>query len=378
MSEELPILLAGPIIRRVTRSLSYLWLATSMPVSSATVELFVLKRSRGQATIRIPLPVRSDLETVQLGARLFVTIVGFQPRSRGLLPDETLFGYDLTVAVQTGISTEHHALNELLEGGLPSIRYPELGLPSFFIQREWSNPMRFLHGSCRKPHGGGEDSLAAADEFLENLSRETTSLDDRPSVLLLTGDQIYADDVADELIAHLAMLAVQLMGYEECIPGYAPPPIEYMQMDLAPYTREIIDAIYADREMDPRLLSDLNLAEDRPSQSRLARYIFHVRPVELLEPRYLRDQSRYRITTYPVSRLPGSRRQFVHTHAGFTTEDQNHLLTLGEYAAMYLMAWSTATWPERVLPNEDLERFRRRNPKGAAPARQCRNLHVLR
>jgi len=42
---------------------------------------------------------------------------------------------------------------------------------------------------------------------------------------------------------------------------------------------------------------------------------------------------------------PGKRQYYVEEHAGFTsTHAANHLITFGEYAAMYLMAWSPIVW----------------------------------
>src|SRR5919199_3969137 len=73
-----------------------------------------------------------------------------------------------------------------------------------------------LHGSCRKLHGDGEDCLAAAYELI-SISVEDVS--NRPRALFLTGDQIYADDVAMPLIQHITKFGVELLGWEEQIHG---------------------------------------------------------------------------------------------------------------------------------------------------------------
>ena len=65
-------------------------------------------------------------------------------------------------------------------------------LPTFFLQGKRS-PLNLLYGSCRKLHGKGEDCLALADEI---IASSVEDLNKRPSALFLTGDQIYADDVA--------------------------------------------------------------------------------------------------------------------------------------------------------------------------------------
>lgn len=56
-----------------------------------------------------------------------------------------------------------------------------------------------LHGSCRNPHHHSEDSLLQVDSLLDQLATSTKD-DDRPDLLLLTGDQIYADHVAGPML----------------------------------------------------------------------------------------------------------------------------------------------------------------------------------
>jgi hypothetical protein len=90
-------------------------------------------------------------------------------------------------------------------------------LPTLFIRGKIGNPLNFLYGSCRKLHGKGEDCLAIADEL---ISDSVNDLDKRPCTLFLSGDQIYADDVADPLIQYLAQFGVKLLlGWEEQIIG---------------------------------------------------------------------------------------------------------------------------------------------------------------
>ena len=51
-----------------------------------------------------------------------------------------------------------------------------------------------------KLHGKGEDCLVIADKLIKDSVKD---LNRRPSALFLTGDQIYADDVAGPLIRYL-------------------------------------------------------------------------------------------------------------------------------------------------------------------------------
>ena len=92
--------------------------------------------------------------------------------------------------------------------------------PGFFIP---SRLRHLLHGSCRKPHGGFDskeqtptpDALSHAHALLENTCDD---LEQRPALLLLTGDQIYADDVGISLLAMLRQQALALTGLQETLP----------------------------------------------------------------------------------------------------------------------------------------------------------------
>jgi hypothetical protein len=75
--------------------------------------------------------------------------------------------------------------------------------------------LRIVHGSCRKAHGEGLDALALLDSL---ITGKAGSAYDRPHQLLLTGDQIYADDVADILLVMVNDAGEALLGWPEKIP----------------------------------------------------------------------------------------------------------------------------------------------------------------
>ena len=91
-----------------------------------------------------------------------------------------------------------------------AINYPGVALPTFFLP-DARTPLNILYGSCRKLHGPEEDSFFAADGIVE---KSVNNLLERPSVLFLTGDQIYADDVATPLISHFTELGNVLLGWD--------------------------------------------------------------------------------------------------------------------------------------------------------------------
>ena len=101
-------------------------------------------------------------------------------------------------------------------GSLSDITYPQYTLPSFALPPQDLHELRILHGSCRKPHGESFDALAGVDKIIkEALEKEPLK---RPHQLFLTGDQIYADDVADVLLFMLIDAGDTLLGWSEKLP----------------------------------------------------------------------------------------------------------------------------------------------------------------
>jgi hypothetical protein len=64
-----------------------------------------------------------------------------------------------------------------------------------------------------------------------------------------------------------------------------------------------------------------------------------------------------------ASAPPLRRTMLIRKHGGFTSvEAQNHLLTFGEYAAMYLLAWSPRIWRGLATEDECYEHVRATGP----------------
>jgi hypothetical protein len=144
-----------------------------------------------------------------------------------------------------------------------------------------------LHGSCRKPHGDDEnDCLAVGDSLLATNHNEVGK---RPDLLLLTGDQIYADDVEATLLDVLREQAKTLMGRSETLPYYEK-----------------------------------------------------------------RNDSKEHILFLDGIKLGGRAAELKKCHSGFSsTEANNHLMSFGEFAAMYIYVFGNAkkwakpkTWDE--------------------------------
>jgi hypothetical protein len=173
-------------------------------------------------------------KSVQLGEHLHIALVVVRPVGsdhnqesvmRASFPTDTLLAYDIEIMHMNDAQGQGKRLAELgLTSGINTIVYRDplasevdtAGLlPTFFLRGK-DAPFNIMHGSCRKLHGKGKDSLVAADEL---ISSSPTNLSKRPSALFLTGDQIYADDVAVPLARYLTELGIKLLGWEERVRG---------------------------------------------------------------------------------------------------------------------------------------------------------------
>jgi hypothetical protein len=162
---------------------------------------------------------------------------------------------------------------------LHQLVYPGHPLPSFVLPPQDVNLLRVVHGSCRKPHAVGREMLSVLDALIE---AESEHPENRPQQLFMSGDQIYADDVALSLLFMLIDAGgVLFAGNEE----------------------EILPLVNG--------------------------------PAGVLGP--------------------GGRTVAVRSKAMFTTSTpENHVLSLAEYAAMYLFTWSDVLWPEDLPDTEDI------------------------
>lgn len=134
---QLPMILAGPIIRRVEEKSAYLWLATSKPVQvSATV--YVSKNTNKNITTEslVPIgessPMGDGSVTECIGENLHVTLLRLNPSEEKFPLDRILY-YDLIVKDE---KEKIHDLGELA--------YEDSPLPSFYIP---STLKVVLHGS---------------------------------------------------------------------------------------------------------------------------------------------------------------------------------------------------------------------------------------
>jgi len=216
--DDLPLVLAGPILRHTDPKTVTAWVALKDP---ATVRLDVLETGGVGPPPAWPRIFSSaPTSTIRLGERLHVTAVTASSRDPVLDPGTT-YAYNLTFG--SGAAAKDLLNADVLTGGLPEpvdISYVGFeGLPTFVLPPWDLNKVRLAHGSCRKPHDSGRDGLAILDLLIDSTK---DAPEERPQQLFLTGDQIYAEEVKD-LLLWLIMDAVDpIVGWREILPGDQP------------------------------------------------------------------------------------------------------------------------------------------------------------
>jgi hypothetical protein len=292
----LPVVLAGPVVRRVEPEHASFWIALSEPGDVAANVWVGRQRSTG-AGLADPggnVVATGTASTRRFGAHLHVAVVTADATS-ALAPGE-LHSYDLTVTA-AGTSSGLRDLG-LLRDEQPGSRLPgvdpgttdpaplhlALGyatdmLPSFVTPGTTIPDVCLVQASCRKTNGDGPDAMAwLDDQILQHLTDPVK----RPQQLFLTGDQIYADEVGACLLPMLTQLAADMLGFTPTLP-------------------------IGGAEVSATLVN-----------------------------------------------LPALRRERLVREIGrfTTTSGDSHLLTFGEYAAMYMAVWSPRVW--RPLASADL------------------------
>ncbi len=284
--QHLPLVWAGPILRRMQPSRLTFWLAVSSPVEAKLILL-----PDQQAPIHIePDSLQQSTRCLKAGKHLYFLLIDL-PLTEPL-PQDCWIGYDFRLKKQG----ESEWLD--WQSWAPDLCYPDKVSPGFVLRSRIQN---MLHGSCRKPHHRlkepvaseqSPDGLNRADDFLQ---AHVHSAEQWPSVLILSGDQIYADDVAAPMLVAIHRF-IQVLGLpSESFEGVDPLPMP----DATPLYEQ--DAHYYKRE---------TLLPDTKANAALKDLLF------------------------------GGTRKPI-----FTSDNaQNHLMTLAEVLAMYLLVWSPEPW----------------------------------
>ena len=206
--EQLPLVIAGPILRHVQTDRVTVWLALKQ---SETVSLKVFATESGNGSQLGKKIFESQQTTVALGKNLHILAISAQPEGKELLIPGQIYAYD--IYFQKADLDLLEAIDN--ESGGSKISYFQHQLPTFCLPPQDLNHLRIVHGSCRKPHGGGKDTLSYLDNLIQDNAIDANQ---RPHQLFMTGDQIYGDDVADPMLWLCQGVSQLLFGWSEELP----------------------------------------------------------------------------------------------------------------------------------------------------------------
>ena len=290
-ADHLPAVLAGPLLRRIEPGRLTFWVVGSRPLE---LSLWLENAAVGlQRHVALREP---NCQQVRIGEHAVLHLIEYVPDTP--LPTDCLIEYDLRI--------HDDAAEQGIADWAPHLLYPGAARPSVVIK---SRLDRVLHGSCRKPHHAAADGLLCVDRLVgETLDNPTH----RPALLLMTGDQVYADDVAGPMLVAIHALVRRLGLYGEALEGAVVSHSDELMAHPASYYRR--------EQLLPAFKSNDALRE----------------------------------------RFFGGVEKPVFT----TANGQNHLISLGEVMAMYLLVWSPTAWtliaPQMpALEPDHVERYRR-------------------
>ncbi|NOI68199.1 alkaline phosphatase D family protein [Vibrio sp. 99-8-1] len=267
MDDKIPLLLSGPIIRKSTASQLTFWLATSQPLQGSVSLYFPDQKSPFfEKTI-------TESEQIQLGHSAWIILL----QLRGEFPTDQPLQYQIT--------TQQGDITSLS----PSLLYSQEQRITFVIN---SRADHVLHGSCRNPHHSSQDSLVAAD----NKIAKQQPLD-RPALLMMSGDQIYADHVAGPMLDAIHQV-IPLLGL----------PDETFPQGSVKHSQQLYQHVETLYGRD-KLLPSVKTGRDWLSNGFIERL------------------------------LPSSEKAIFSSR-----ECENHLFTFAEFIAMYLLVWSPTLW----------------------------------
>lgn len=291
-------ILAGPILRRVEHDLVSVWIALNQ---SAKVDLQIFRGmgpvgSLGPEIARKAPTNARDTNTLAAGKGLHIAVAVWEPDSVAGLDWGGLYSYDVRITPAAGggtvglqdlgllTDTTIHAHNT--DHKHLALGYQPNYLPSFALPPPRLADLKIVQGSCRGSNGEGRDALPPLDDW---LAAKVTLAAERPHMMFLTGDQVYSDEGAPELVEMLQTLTGELL---EGTPGAS---VETIRIEF------------------PKTATDDAMAFDVPTDT------YH---------------------------LPPGRRAHVMLDVACFTSDHtdSHAMGFGEYCANYLTGWCNICW----------------------------------
>lgn len=179
------------MVRHVSQHQLTFWLVTN---KSYTLKLQLYQQDDHLPLAEITLDSAQHQE-IQLGEQAVVNLLSINFSSP--LPLNTLLSYNFTFIDDD--------LEQSLTELMPELLYAGQQYPNFVIK---SDVKQMLHGSCRKPHFDSGDGLVQVDRVIGDSINDAEL---RPALLMMSGDQIYADDVAGPMLVAIHQV-IDLLG----------------------------------------------------------------------------------------------------------------------------------------------------------------------
>lgn len=279
-------LIAGPLVRKLDSQQLVLWFVADHQVTVSASLSYADAHNP-----EVSFAQRQLCHQVGQHAFIYHVIMDFQ---EALLTD-TALDYDLI------FSHQENRFN--LQQLVPSLCYPGLSRPRIY----WQQQLRqVLHGSCRKPHHNEGDALVRVDEQLGSALKNDTL---PAALLMMSGDQVYVDDVAGPFLQAIHQVIARYGLYGESFAGARVSNYEELLAHQ--------DGFYRRTELLPH--SDEN---------------------EDVQETFF-----------------GAKRKPIFT----SVNAKNHLITLSEVLAMYFMVWSETCWQDIHFDSSKVPEKERQN-----------------
>lgn len=271
------------------RSLASVWVALREP---ANIVLKLYDGVRDGDTADTPLAT-GNRDTIAVGKKLHIAVVTIRFDGASPLFSDRIYAYDVGLR-DVGSAAAPKGLKDLglLDDEADGKKRLPLGyatgrLPAFVLPPSDIADLRLLTGSCRKAHNEDVDAMPALDDLLSNGEAYLDPAK-RPHQMFLTGDQIYADEVSLDLLNALTPIGAELISGD------------------------------AD-----------SFVERLPFKHKVG------------------DQEVWGIPVATSTFPPARRQRLLRRQAGLTTgSGGSHVLSFGEFAALYLMYWSDVLYPD--------------------------------
>lgn len=198
----LPTIIAGPLLRHLDSNCATFWVVTSV---KCDIKCLIFESNQTQQD-ESPTQNRhtTEQQTWQVGKRAFINLIS--AKGKDFIAADALYQYDLQ------FDSQDNDIQNLSQAGFKGT-YDSFSLPTFRLKKNLS---QLIHGSCRKAHFHGDDALPQLDhqiqaEFDRCADKQDSDVKQRPDLFLMTGDQVYIDDVAGPMLNAIHQV-IHLLG----------------------------------------------------------------------------------------------------------------------------------------------------------------------